>query len=160
MVDAREELFQVVDPNRLLIETRVGEAATALQIQSGAIEGVEGVSLEFLGAGRSLIDGALPLTFRASSHNKQSPIPLAVGQPVTVLAQLNTVLKGIRLPSEAVVRNPNNEFVVWIKSGAERFIAQPIQYKAISATEVVVTNGLASENRVVVAGAALINQIR
>jgi membrane fusion protein, heavy metal efflux system len=160
VVEAREELFQVVDPHRLLIEASVGDTATATQIKSGAIEGIQGVNLDYLGAGRSLIDGALPVTFRASSQSKQSPIPLAVGQPVTVLAQLNTVLKGIRLPSEAVVRNPNNEFVVWIKSGAERFIAQPIQYKAISATEVVVTKGLASENRVVVAGAALINQIR
>jgi membrane fusion protein, heavy metal efflux system len=160
VVEAREELFQVVDLTRLLIEASVGDANIASQIKAGSIQGLESVKLQFLGAGRSLVDGVLPLTFRAISSDKNAAIPLAVGQPVTVTAQLNSMVKGIRLPSEAIVRNPSNEFVVWIKSGAERFIAQPVQYQSVSATEVVITKGLASDNRVVVSGAALINQIR
>ena len=83
-----------------------------------------------------------------------------MGQPVTVLARLKTTVKGIVLPSEAVVRNPNNETIVWIKSGAERFIAQPVEYQALNAREVVITKGLADENRVVISGTNLINQIR
>jgi hypothetical protein len=87
-------------------------------------------------------------------------IPLAVGQPVTVLARLKTTENGIALPAAALVRNPSNETVVWIKSGAMRFIAQPVEAKALDAHTVVVTKGLSAENRVVVDGAALINQIR
>jgi multidrug efflux pump subunit AcrA (membrane-fusion protein) len=129
-------------------------------VQGGTLANVEGVELTLLGLGKSLVNGAIPLTFRASASNPQADMPLAIGQPVTVLVQLNDKVKGIRLPSEAVVRNPNNEPIVWIKSGVERFIAQVVEYQAVSSRHVVVTKGLANENRVVVSGTALINQIR
>jgi hypothetical protein len=50
--------------------------------------------------------------------------------------------------------------VVWIKSGAQRFIALPVEARALDPRTVVVVKGLAPDNRVVVSGAALINQIR
>jgi membrane fusion protein, heavy metal efflux system len=99
----------------------------------------------------------LPLTFRASGSFVTA---LALGQPVTVVVQLRDQVKGMVLPARAVVRNAANEPVVWIKSGAERFIPQPVRYRALDAETVVVTQGLAADNRVVVQGAALIAQIR
>ena len=87
-------------------------------------------------------------------------MPLAVGQPVTVVASLNEQVKGFVLPAQAVVRNSANEPVVWIKSGAERYIPQPVQYRSLDAATVVVTQGLGADNRVVVQGAPLIAQIR
>ena len=60
----------------------------------------------------------------------------------------------------ALVRSPTNDTIVWIKSGAERFVAQPVQVQVQDADTVVVVKGLAADNRVVVSGAALINQIR
>jgi hypothetical protein len=83
-----------------------------------------------------------------------------VGQPVVVVALLKDKTTGIVLPASAVVRNASNEPVVWIKSGTERFIAQPVELRPLDATRVVVTRGLAPDNRVVVQGAALVNQIR
>ena len=62
--------------------------------------------------------------------------------------------------AQAVVRNATNEPIVWIKSGAERFIAQPVRLQALDASTVVITQGLGADNRVVVQGAALIAQIR
>ena len=50
--------------------------------------------------------------------------------------------------------------MVWIKSGATRFIAQPVEAQPLDARTVVVTKGLSPENRVVVSGGSLINQIR
>ena len=50
--------------------------------------------------------------------------------------------------------------MVWIKSGAERFIPQPVQFRALDAHTVVVTQGLGADNRVVVQGAPLLAQIR
>ena len=85
---------------------------------------------------------------------------LAVGQPVTVVAHLTDTIKGIALPSETVVRGTNNETIVWVKSGTQRFIAQPVQVRVLDARRVVVVQGLSPENRVVVQGAAWINQIR
>jgi hypothetical protein len=83
-----------------------------------------------------------------------------VGQPVTVIATLRERVQGIVLPAEAVVRNSANEPIVWIKSGAERYIPQPVQYSPLDARSVVVTTGLGADNRVVVQGAPLIAQIR
>lgn len=160
VVDTREVLFEVVSPNRMLIEASTTDASLAGRVQGGTLANAAGVELTLLGLGKSLVNGAIPLTFRASSTNPQADMPLAIGQPVTVLVELSDKVKGIRLPSEAVVRNPNNEPIVWIKSGTERFIAQVVEYQAVSAQHVVVTKGLSDENRVVTSGTALINQIR
>jgi len=156
IVESRDVLFEVVNPDRLLVEATTPDATLAGRIQSASVVQADGVELTLLGSARSLRDGALPVQFLA----KGKAIPLAVGQPVTVLARLKTAEKGIALPAAALVRNPSNETVVWIKSGTMRFIAQPVEAKPLDAHTVVVTKGLSAENRVVVDGAALINQIR
>ena len=46
---------------------------------------------------------------------------------MTVVAHSKDRLKGFVLPAQAVVRNAANEPVVWIKSGAERYMPQPVQ---------------------------------
>jgi cobalt-zinc-cadmium efflux system membrane fusion protein len=146
-----------VDPTRVLIEATTADSALAAQVSTATLSGVDGVKLQFLGAARSLRDGLLPLTFKASSAGS---LPLAIGQPVTVIAWRKDKVKGFVVPAQAVTRNPANEPVVWIKSGAERYIPQPVQYRALDAQTVVVTQGLGNENRVVVQGAPLIAQIR
>jgi hypothetical protein len=156
IVDARDILFEIVDPRHLLVEAVTPDVALAGQIGSATLVQAPQAQLTLIGAARTLRDGALPVNFRASGEE----MPLAVGQPVTVLARLRGTVKGIALPAAALVRNPANETVVWIKSGAQRFIAQPVEARALDAATVVVTKGLNAENRVVVQGAALINQIR
>lgn len=156
IVEARDVLFEIVDPGRMIVEALTTDVSVAGRIANANLDGYKDVELAFLGGGRSLRDGALPIMFRASAKN----VPLAVGQPVTVIAQLSDKIKGIALPADAIVRNQNNEPIVWIKSGGERFIAQPVEFKPLDAQTVVVVKGLAPENRVVVSGASLINQIR
>lgn len=156
IVDARDVLFDIIEPNRMMVEALTTDVALAGRIGDASLSGYPGVELRLLGGGRSLRDGALPISFRANARNA----PLAVGQPVTVVARLTEKVKGIALPAEAVVRNPNNEPIVWIKSGGERFIAQPVEFRPLDAKTIVVVKGLASDNRVVVSGTALINQIR
>ncbi|WP_354686783.1 HlyD family efflux transporter periplasmic adaptor subunit [Cupriavidus necator] len=156
VVAAGDVLYEVVDPARMLIEASSADASLANRIQGGTLGRAEGGRLDFVGAGRSLKNGAVPLVFRLSGNSA----PLAVGQPVTVVATLTDTLKGIALPSAAVVRNASNLPVVWIKSGTQRFIAQPVEARVLDARTVVVIRGLSPENRVVVSGAALINQVR
>jgi biotin carboxyl carrier protein len=156
IVEARDVLFDIVDPNRMIVEAVTTDVSLAGRIGNASLAGSEGGELTYLGGARSLRDGALPVTFRANAKN----VPLAVGQPVTVVAKLTDKVKGIALPAEAVVRNQNNESIVWIKFGGERFIAQPVEFKPLDAKTVVVVKGLSPENRVVVSGTALINQIR
>ena len=156
IVESREVLFDIVDPQRMLVEAMSTDVSLAARISEASLLQSPSVKLTLLGGARALRDGALPLNFRASG----SDLGLAIGQPVTVLAKLRTTVKGIALPAEALARNPANETVVWIKSGAQRFIALPVEAKALDATTVVVVKGLSGDNRVVVSGAALINQIR
>lgn len=159
VVGARETLFEIVDPARLLVEATVADAALAARLDSAALKDVPDVELTFLGAGGSLRDGVLPVLFR-TRHTAGVQPALAVGQPVSVIARLAERIHGIVLPAQALTRSPANEAVVWIKSGAERFVPQPVEVQTLDAQTVVVTRGLSADNRVVVQGASLIAQIR
>lgn len=158
VVEGRDILFEIVDPSRVLVEATTTDVALGAQLADASLAGIAGVKLEFLGGARSLRDGVLPLTFKATGA--EGPLPLAIGQPVTVLASRNDKVKGFVLPAEAITRNSANEPVVWIKSGAERYIPQPVRYRPLDAHTVIVTQGLGADNRVVVQGAPLIAQIR
>lgn len=160
VVEPRDILFEVVDPARLLVEATTSDAALPARIGGAHLEGLAEAKLKLLGAARTLREGMLPITFSARAEKPGSALPLAIGQPVTVIVAMNERIKGFVLPAQAVVRNPANEPIVWIKSGAERYIPQPVQYRPLDAGTVVVTQGLGTDNRVVVQGAPLIAQIR
>lgn len=163
VVEPRDVLFEVVDPLRMLVEATTADASLAARVAGASLQGMPDVALRLLGASRSMRDGLLPITFAVSASKSGTALPslpLAIGQPVTVVAQSKERIKGVVLPAQAVVRNPSNEPIVWIKSGAERFIPQPVQFRPLDASTVVVTQGLSADNRVVVQGAPLIAQIR
>jgi hypothetical protein len=160
VVEARDVLFEVVDPSRMLVEATTADPALAARLAGASLQEAPQMRLRPLGSARVLRDGVLPMTFSISPNAAGQAMPLAIGQPVTVIAQTQERIKGIVLPAQAVVRNPANEPIVWIKSGAERFIPQPVQLRPLDARTVVITQGLGADNRVVVQGAHLIAQIR
>ncbi|MFN5882947.1 MAG: efflux RND transporter periplasmic adaptor subunit, partial [Burkholderiales bacterium] len=142
-----------------------GPAPTAQTTRGGRIQAASPdanprVALGSGGAARARRDGLLPMTFSITPTRAGAALPLAIGEPVTVLVQTRDRIKGIVLPAQALARNPSNEPIVWIKSGEERFYPQPVQFRPINGEQVVVTQGLSADNRVVVQGAALIAQIR
>jgi len=162
VVDARELLFQIVNPRRLQVEATTADPALAARIEGASLAGVDDAGLSLIGAAASVRDGLIPLRFAvelAADAGADARLPLAVGQPVTVIARLRGRTRGVVLPNQAVVRNAANEPVVWIKSGAERYLPQPVAAQALDARHVLV-QGLGDDNRVVVQGAALIAQIR
>lgn len=160
VVDPRDVLVELVEPSRLLVEATTADPGAATRIASATLQGTPEARLQLLGAARTLRDGVLPITFAVSAAKPGSALPLAIGQPVTVLVSSKERLAGVVLPAQAVVRNPSNEPIVWIKSGAERFIPMPVQFRPLDSSTVVVTQGLSADNRVVVQGAPLIAQIR
>jgi membrane fusion protein, heavy metal efflux system len=160
VIEPRDVLFEIVDPSRMLVEATTADAALAAQVEGASLQGLPGVTLRLLGASSALRDGVLPLTFAVEPGRRGAALPLAIGQPVTVVARSRERIQGMVLPAQAVVRNPSNEPIVWIKSGAERFIPQPVQFRVLDANTVVVIQGLGADNRVVVQGAPLIAQIR
>jgi membrane fusion protein, heavy metal efflux system len=157
VVEPRVVLAELLDPRRQWIEASTEDPALPSKITTASIEGQGDVRLRVQGGARILRDGMLPVLFSVSAGRAEG---LAVRQWVRVLAQTGQSLDGYLLPAAAVVRAPNNEPVVWIKSGAQRFIAQPVRVQALDAQNLVVTHGLGADNRVVVRGAALIAQIR
>lgn len=158
VVESRDVLFEVVDPARLLIEATTADVALASRIAGASVRGEPGVQLQLAGSARALRDGVLPITFHARANG--ATMPLAIGQSLTVVARLKEGVKGYVLPAQAVTRNAANEPVVWIKSGAERYIPQPVRVQPLDAQTVVITAGLGADNRVVVQGANLLAQIR
>lgn len=156
IVEARDLLLEIIDPKHLLIEALTADVRIVNRVEQASLLGLPEVSLSFLGGGRSLREGAIPLNFRAQTQESV----LAIAQPVTVIVKLSDKVEGIALPASALVKNPANEPIVWVKTSAERFMAQVVEYKPLDASTIVITKGLTSDNRVVISGAALINQIR
>lgn len=154
VVDAQAVLFDIVDPKRLLVEALVYDPNLATQLTSATIAG-ESAPLRFIGAGAVLREGALPVLFRAQNAD----VRLALGQSLKLRAQTRKTLTGTPLPAAAVVRNAANETVVWLHSAPELFRAQAVKAQPLDGERVAVT-GLQPNQRVVVSGATLLNQIR
>ena len=161
VVDARELVFEVVDPTRLHIEALAYDAELASNVAGATVAlGGETVALTFMGAARSLREQALPMLFRAEAGRGMALSKLAVGQPVQVFVQTATRVKGIRVPAQALLKNPANQAVVWVKATPERFEPRTVTVEVLDGASFAVTSGLQAGDRVATQGATLINQIR
>ncbi len=68
VVDARELLFEIVDPARLRVEALAFDGALPAQVAGASIAvGGQRVPLRFVGASRTLRDQAVPLVFAAEA---------------------------------------------------------------------------------------------
>ena len=164
VVDARELLFEIIDPTRLKIEASAFDAAllgnmatTAGAASASPAAGIS-IPLEFSGAGRTLREGAIPLQFRTVAGAQSAT--LAVNQPVKVLVQTKELVKGFALPAGAIVKNQSNLDTVWVHTGAEQFEARAVSQVALDGATVSITSGLKAGDRVVTQGAPLVNQVR
>lgn len=158
VVDARELVFEIVDPARLHIEALAFDPALAADIGRATLAvGAQRVPLSFVGAARSLREQALPLTFRAQGPALQS---LAVGQPVRVFVEGRERVAGIAVPVTALMKNPSNQAIVWVKTAPERFEPRTVTTEPLDGVTVAVTSGLKAGDRVATQGASLINQVR
>ena len=158
LVDARELVFEIVDPSRLRIEALAFDTALAADVGGATLAlGDERVPLAFIGAARSLREQALPLSFRAEGAVLSK---LAVGQPVRVFVQTRQKVTGIAVPVASLMKNPANQTIVWVKTEAERFAPRTVTTEPLDGVNVAVTSGLEPGDRVSTQGATLINQVR
>ena len=161
VVDARELVFEVVDPSRLRIEALAYDPAQAQSVAGATLAvGGQRVPLRFLGAARSLRDQALPLQFAGDSSALGALAHLAIGQPVRVFVQSTDKVDGLQVPAAALLRNPANQTIVWVKESPERFAPRVVTAVPLDGTSVAVTSGLKPGDRVATQGATLINQVR
>ena len=159
VVDARELLFDIVDPTRLRVEAHAFDASLLGHIASAYAVPAPGtrIALQFVGAGRTLVEGAIPLQFRTTGP---PTFPLAIHQPVKVLVQTSEQLKGWVLPTAALVKSASNQDTVWVHTGAEQFVPRTVRFAPLDGARVSVLDGLNSGDRVVTHGAPLVNQVR
>jgi hypothetical protein len=158
VVDARELLFEIIDPGRLRIEALAFDPALAANVGHATLAmGNQRVPLAYIGAARGLREQALPLGFRARGAVLEG---LAVGQPVRVFVQTKQKVKGIAVPVASLMKNPANQTVVWVKAAPERFEPRAVTTEALDGVNVAVTSGLKAGDRIATQGATLINQVR
>jgi membrane fusion protein, heavy metal efflux system len=160
IVDARDVLFEIVDPSQFWVEAH-GHAHSGLELGASSkafaiIAGSDKLPLEFAGRGLALRHQATVLSFKIMS----SPAGLAVGTPVTVVVQTPTPVDGFVLPSAALVRGSTGLPIIWVKSEPERFEPHTVKVEPLDGTSVLVTAGLKDDQRVVTEGATLLNQVR
>ena len=158
VVDARDLLFRIVDPGRLMVEALGYDASLATGITGGSALTADGraIALAWVGAAGQLREQVLPLLFRVGAG---APT-LVVGERLRVIAATRDTRTGIVLPAASLVRAANGEPVVWVQSSAERFMPTRVTAQALDADRIVVTAGLQPEQRVVTASASLLAQIR
>lgn len=161
VVEPRDVLFEIVDPSRLSVEALaydvgLGSAIAGASARIDAAGDAPAIELEFVGAGLTLRDQALPLMFRIVGRRGA----LAVGQPVRVYLRTQRTQKGVAVAREALVRLSSGETAVWVHADAERFVAQRVRVEPLDARRVAIVDGLKDRDRVVVDGAGLLSQVR
>lgn len=157
VVDAKEILFEVVDPARLAVEALAYDPALLEDIASASALAADSVlELQYVGGGRQLREQAMPLLFRVTSGHGA----LAVGQPVKVVARTSRASKGAAVPQAALLRVGAGETAVYIHTDAERFVLRKVRAQALDASTVTLVSGVANGERVVSAGAGLLSQVR
>lgn len=159
-VEAGAELFQVLRPDRLMVEalaydpavlSELGAVGTAARGDAGGVP----LRLRFAGADRSLREGSLPLLFRVDG----AP-PVAIGQPVKVFARLGGVGAAVVVLPLAAVTGSGDQARVWVHERPEIFAPRAVQITPLDGERVRVSSGVAAGERVVVQGAQLLGGLR
>ena len=158
VVDAREIMFEIVDPNRFWVEAIAHDVAVAANLSSAVavIGSGEKLPLEFAGLGLTLKHQAAPLSFRLAKGTPN----LSIGKPVTVILQSAEEVTGIVVPSSSLLRAQSGLPIVWVKTEPERFEPRVVRVEPLDGDRVTVLGGVKPDDRVVTEGATLLNQIR
>ena len=157
IVDAKEILFEIVDPARLAVEALAYDAGIAdALISASALAGKTVLELKFIGGGRQLREQALPLLFLIVAADSV----VAVGQPVNVIVRTKSSIKGAAVPRSALSKTGGGETVVWVHTEAERFVARRVRPQSLDANNVAIAEGVEEGDRVVIQGTDLLSQVR
>jgi len=157
VVNARDTLFEIVDPQRLWIEA-IGVSKTYGEIGAShaVLEKGQSFPIKHVGSAPTLRHQARPLFFEVVEPHSA----LAIGTRVRVVLRTGAPVGGIVLPEAAVVRGTNGLAQVWVKVGPEQFQRTPVTVEPLGGGRTLVTAGLEPGARVVVSGSEFVNQVR
>ena len=154
-----QTIFEVVDPSRLWVEATAFEPHQARHVRDATAFTADGrkLDLRFVGGGLKLRNQATPLRFEIVDPGPD----LAVDNLVSVVVQSRAgEVDGVKIPRSAVMRGTDGRQFVWERRSAERFIRHHVSSQPINAALVLITDGLPARVRVVVEGAAALDQVR
>ena len=158
LASARETIFEIVDPSRLWVEAIAYDARLVanITVARATIGAGESLNLKYIGRGIAARQQRVPLNFQIVAP----PPSLSIGKPVTVLITTRETRQGLILPQAAVVKGQNGLSIVWTHTQAERFKPNVVKVQPIDGQRLLVEGGLAANERVVIEGATLLNQVR
>ena len=158
VVNARDTLFEIVDPEKLWVEAIGSDTHSEAEIGAAEARDQEGHTFKLAYVGRSptLRQQARPSLFRLVEAHPDLPI----GAPLKVLVQTTRSARGIVVPEAAVVRGTNGLPQVWVKDSPERFRPVEVRTLPLDGGRTLVVAGVGPGDRVVIGAAELINQIR
>lgn len=158
IVEAREPIFDVINPSRLLVQATAIDTHVPDQVRGAFARTAGGdiLPLKFVGRGPRLREQAVPMTFVIEGIATR----VSVGTPVTIIVQGDDRHTAIALPRDSVVRAASGETLVWEKISAETFVARPVRVQSVDGDTVSVLAGLASGARAVIGGANFLNTVR
>jgi RND family efflux transporter MFP subunit len=159
VVSPQDQIFHIIDPQAMWVEGFVFgdlDASTLTNAVAVTSHHKKQLALRFEGVGRVLQQHTVQLQFSIENP----PSNLMVGEPVTVLAQSPVQLSGVVLPRASVIRAANGQMIVWHHASSERFVPLPVRIEPLDGERIVVVAGVSEGQRIVVAAAELINQVR
>ena len=157
LVDARDVLFEIVDPARLAVEALAYDPGIGATLTTAsALAGDTALELRYVGGGRQLREQALPLLFRIVSPSAL----VAVGQPVKVIVRTAHETRGAAVARSALTKVGTGETAIWVHAEAERFVARRLRVQSLDAEHVAILDGMHDGDRVVTEGANLLSQVR
>jgi cobalt-zinc-cadmium efflux system membrane fusion protein len=158
IVEAKDILFEVIDPNRLWVEAAAFdmnvvnniEGATAVIDTGGTYE------LTYVGRAPRRRQQAIPVNFKIDKPDAA----LTVGSPVNVFIRSKDKQTGILLPQRAITTTASGQAIVFEHVSPEKFIPVLVRSEAVDGENAIIQSGLAPGMRVVVDGAGLLGQVR
>ncbi len=158
VLNARDTLFEIVDPERLWIEAigLSGRDYDEITAAHAVLSQGQSFPIKHVGSAPALRHQARSLFFEVTTP----AAALAIGSKVRVVVQSGAPVNGIVLPEAAVVRGTNGLAQIWVKVGAERFQPKAVKTEPLGGADVLVTAGVETGSRVVVSGSEFVNQVR
>lgn len=158
VVEARETLFEIINPHQWWVEAVVYDVGLSARIGSAVAQTLDGqvLPLRLLGMGYQRRSQGLPLQFRIEGEFSN----LSAGQPARILAKTQATVRGVPVPRDSLVRGAGSEILVWLHISAERFAPRQVRAQVVDGATWVVTEGLSPGERVVSQGAGLLAQVR
>ncbi len=158
-VEQGQTIFEIVDPSRLWVEATAFKPEQVRRLKDASAFTADGrrLKLRFIGGGLRLRNQATPLRFEIIDPAAD----LTVDNPVSVVvrSQIGNI-QGVKIPRNALLRGADGREMVWERRSAERFIGHHVSSRPIDAESILIVDGLPASVRVVVEGAAALDQVR